>query len=201
MSRRWPLLALAALAVLLTPGASAQAEPRATVTLTDVAAGTLDTELFRVGLRLSNIVCPSAAAYDVMLLATGGMPSGGNLTDNFSVDFTFTPSKATFTVPAGIHVAQPYVGQVEASVLVRPSRIPFGGLELPVTLVARFQDSGACQSQGRIPTAEATQDFTIRYERSTEPRPTEPDGPQMPAPGFALAALALAAALYLRRRR
>jgi len=197
-----------ALGLVLLPSVAAQVgSTAATIQIKDLATGTSFTndtvfiEKFTVQVRAQNMVCSSNTNLVVNIAATSSrssMQSDG--ASNWTVAFELTPSQSAFAVPAGQYVTTPYEGSQESSLVVRPSSIPNGGTDVPVSLKATMSPVAGCQGDKPVAASPQEADFTVHFGRGTEAAPIQTT-PEMPGPGVALLALALVVGLLVMRRR
>lgn len=204
-------VALAVLATFLAAPSALAQSASATVAVSDVPTSTARTnetqyfEPFTVKVTLSNLVCPTNAGFPVTLSAKAGVATsvqGGAVPTNVSITFQFASDHPVVAVPAGIYVdATKFSGQTDASFVIHPTMIPYGGLDVPVTLAAALPDDAhGCQKSGSVAAQAAPATWTVHFGRGTEPAPVTTQ-PKMPGPGALALGLAVVGVVGLMRRR
>jgi opacity protein-like surface antigen len=185
------LLALAALALLLAPAASAQLQADSQLTIEGLSASSTNETVaalpFQVRFDLSNFPCLGEGAEIRVALTAAATPEG-------NATATVQPEALTFVVPPTQGVAG-YSNTQAALLTLRPATPGAGNYTAKVH--AEFDGVSGCTmatAEGLGTDAEAPVAFLAPRGAAVAT-----EGPAMPGPGLALLALGLAAAALARR--
>ena len=201
LHRRWLLAGfLLVTAGLLVPFASAQGSPTAEVRIQELPVAPVEkvgaslVQPFKVGLTLSNLLCPMEQAFPVNLSAT--VAQEGNATYNL----TFIPGPTlSFSVPPQQYVSGTYSEILPAAIQVEGNSLPVGEYNLTVQVTARYPGTNqGCQGASSLPERSHSAGFDVVFDVGVpEGLPVSPAMP-FPPVGGVLGVLLIA--FVLRRR-